>query len=63
MLFIVTLLLLAIAWLLWQIHQDLIESNDRQRNLKMGVEKVANRLEQLLEQPTSGRKRSSKSED
>lgn len=61
--FIVTLLLLAIAWLLWQIHQDLVESNDRQRNLKMGVEKVANRLEQLLEQPASGRKRSSKSED
>ena len=27
-----TLLLLAIIWLLWTIHQDLTEGNDRQRN-------------------------------
>lgn len=29
-----TLLLLAIIWLLWTIHQDLVEGNDRQRGIK-----------------------------
>ncbi|MEP5763476.1 MAG: helix-hairpin-helix domain-containing protein [Halieaceae bacterium] len=43
-----TLLLLAIAWLLWTIHQDLTESNDRQRSLKTTMTQLASRLEQLL---------------
>lgn len=45
-----TLLLLMAVWLLWQIHRDLMESNDRQRTLKMALDKTANRVEQLLEQ-------------
>ena len=32
-----TLLLLAIIWLLWTIHQDLLESNDRQRELRASL--------------------------
>jgi DNA uptake protein ComE-like DNA-binding protein len=42
-----SLLLLFIAWLLWTIHQDLTESNDRQRSLKTTVNQLASRLEQL----------------
>ena len=45
-----SLLLLAGIWLLWSIHQDLTESNDRQRNLKTAIDKLANRFEQALEQ-------------
>lgn len=44
-----TLLLIAISWLLWTIHQDLMESNDRQRSLKTELTKLDNRLEQALE--------------
>ncbi len=43
-----TLLLLAIIWLLWTIHQDLTESNDRQRSLKTAITQLASRIEQLL---------------
>lgn len=43
-----SLLLLLIAWLLWTIHQDLTESNDRARSLKTTLNQVASRLEQLL---------------
>ena len=43
-----TLLLLAIIWLLWTIHQDLIESNDRQRSMKTTLNQLASRVEQLL---------------
>ena len=43
-----SLLLLVIAWLLWTIHQDLTESNDRARSLKTTLNQVASRIEQLL---------------
>ncbi len=43
------LLLIAIIWLLWTIHQDLMESNDRQRSLKTALTKLANRFEQTLD--------------
>ena len=43
------LLLIAISWLLWTIHQDLMESNDRQRTLKSELSKLTNRLDQSIE--------------
>lgn len=43
-----SLLLLLIAWLLWTIHQDLTEANDRARSLKTTLNQVASRLEQML---------------
>jgi DNA uptake protein ComE-like DNA-binding protein len=43
-----TLLLLGIIWLLWTIHEDLSESNDRQRGLKTSLNQLASRMEQLL---------------
>ena len=43
------LLLIAICWLLWTIHQDLMESNDRQRTLKSELSKLTNRLDQAIE--------------
>ena len=52
-----SLLLIAIIWLLWTIHQDLTESNNRQRGLKTAITKLVNRLEQNLdEQEDSGKK-------
>jgi DNA uptake protein ComE-like DNA-binding protein len=43
-----SLLLLVVIWLLWTIHQDLTESNDRQRSLKTALNQLASRVEQLL---------------
>lgn len=43
-----SLLLLLIAWLLWTIHQDLTESNDRARSLKTTLNQLVNRIEQSL---------------
>ena len=43
-----TLLLLAIIWLLWTIHEDLSESNDRQRSLKTSLNQLASRFDNLL---------------
>jgi competence ComEA-like helix-hairpin-helix protein len=43
-----TLLLLAIIWLLWTIHQDLVESNDRQRSLRSSLTQLVSRLEAVL---------------
>jgi DNA uptake protein ComE-like DNA-binding protein len=43
------LLMLAIIWLLWTIHEDLSESNDRQRSLKNSLNQLASRLDSLLE--------------
>jgi competence protein ComEA len=43
-----SLLLLLIAWLLWTIHQDLTESNDRARSLKTTLNQLASRMEALL---------------
>jgi DNA uptake protein ComE-like DNA-binding protein len=42
-----SLLLLLIAWLLWTVHQDLTESNDRARSLKTTLNQVVSRMEQL----------------
>lgn len=47
---LIILLLIAISWLLWTIHQDLMESNDRQRSLKTELTKLQNRLDQALEE-------------
>jgi DNA uptake protein ComE-like DNA-binding protein len=43
-----TLLLLGIIWLLWTIHEDLGECNDRQRSLKTSLNQLAGRLDKLL---------------
>lgn len=43
------LLLIVISWLLWTIHQDLMESNDRQRVLKSELTKLGNRLDQAID--------------
>lgn len=43
-----SLLLIAIAWLLWTIHQDLTESNDRARSLKTTLNQLVARMEQSL---------------
>ncbi|MEE4661966.1 MAG: helix-hairpin-helix domain-containing protein [Halieaceae bacterium] len=40
-----SLLLILIAWLLWTIHQDLTESNDRARSLKTTVNQLLAKLE------------------
>ena len=43
-----SLLLIAVIWLLWTIHQDLTESNDRQRSLRASLTQLNSRLEQVL---------------
>ncbi|MDJ0877783.1 MAG: helix-hairpin-helix domain-containing protein [Halieaceae bacterium] len=43
-----SLLLLFIAWLLWTIHQDLTESNDRARSLKTTLNQLVSRIEQAM---------------
>lgn len=43
-----SLLLLIIVWLLWTVHQDLSESNERQRGLKTSLTQLISRIEQLL---------------
>ncbi len=43
-----SLLLLLIAWLLWTLHQDLTESNDRARSLKTTLNQLVSRIEQSL---------------
>jgi competence ComEA-like helix-hairpin-helix protein len=43
-----SLLLLAVIWLLWTIHQDLTESNDRARSLKTTINQLVSRMEQML---------------
>ena len=45
-----SLLLIVIAWLLWTIHQDLTESNDRARSLKTTVNQLLAKLEPGLAQ-------------
>ena len=44
-----TLLLIAIVWLLWTIHQDLGDLIDRQRGLKTGLERISSRLDRFGE--------------
>lgn len=49
--FLVIVLLALIVWLLWTLHQDLLEANQRQRNVKMELIRLIDRVEQMLEQP------------
>ena len=51
--FLMIVLLALIAWLLWSIHQDLLEANQRQRNVKMELIRLVDRVEQLLEQQSA----------
>lgn len=46
-----TLLLIAIVWQLWRIHQDLMEHNDRQRDMKIALCDIAKLAEQPRESP------------
>ena len=48
------LLLLLIAWLLWTLHQDLQESNERQRSLRGLLNRVVVLLEQNGVEPSTG---------
>lgn len=48
--FFVIVLLGVIVWLLWTLHQDLLEANQRQRNVKMELIRLVDRIEQLVEQ-------------
>ncbi len=40
-----SLLLIAVVWLLWTIHQDLTESNDRARSLKTSISQLLSKLD------------------
>ena len=40
-------LLVAIAWLLWLIREELVQMGERQRNLKSILERLVERVEQL----------------
>jgi DNA uptake protein ComE-like DNA-binding protein len=51
--FLVILLLAAIVWLLWTMHQDMLEANQRQRNIKMELIRLVERVEKLLEQTSA----------
>ena len=39
------IVLLAIAWLLWPIRQELAAMSERQRSLKLTLERLAERLD------------------
>ena len=41
------ILLLAIAWLLWLIREELAGIGERQRSLKLTLERLAERVESL----------------
>ena len=43
--FFTTLLLIGIAWLLWTIHLDLVENNDRQRGLRTSINELLSKLD------------------
>ena len=47
--FFTNLILLVIAYLLWMIHQDLIAVGESQEDVKHTNHRIANRLEQMLE--------------
>lgn len=38
----------AMVWLLWSIHQDLLEANQRQRDMRMELVRVVERLDAAL---------------
>lgn len=54
-----TLLLLAIIWLLWTIHQDLMEGNDRQRGIKALLQQLNDA--QAVPEPNSAKRTTRKS--
>jgi hypothetical protein len=41
------IVLLAIAWLLWLIREELAEMSERQRSLKLTLERLAERVDAL----------------
>ena len=41
------ILLLAIAWLLWLIREELAQMSERQRSLKLTLERLAERVDAL----------------
>jgi hypothetical protein len=43
------IVLLAVAWLLWLIREELAEMSERQRSLKLTVEQLAERVNRLAE--------------
>ena len=51
--FLVVLLLAAIVWLLWTLHQDMLEANQRQRNIKMELIRLVERMEKILDSQES----------
>ncbi len=52
--FLVVLILAAIVWLLWTLHQDMLEANQRQRNIKMELIRLVERMEKILEGQGAG---------
>jgi len=46
--FLILLAAAAIVWLLWSIHQDLLEANQRQRDMRMELVRVVERLDAAL---------------
>jgi hypothetical protein len=52
--FLVFLLLAAIVWLLWTLHQDMLEANQRQRNIKMELIRLVERMEKIIDQREAG---------
>jgi len=42
-------MLIAIAWLLWLIREELAEIGERQRSLKLTLERLAERVDRLAE--------------
>ncbi|HMV71343.1 MAG TPA: hypothetical protein PKZ77_08230 [Pseudomonadales bacterium] len=51
------ILLVAIAWLLWLIREELVQMGERQRNLKAMLERLTERVDRLASatrQPDSG---------
>jgi DNA uptake protein ComE-like DNA-binding protein len=53
LMFLVVLLLAAIVWLLWTLHQDMLEANQRQRNIKMELIRLVERMEKILDSQES----------
>ncbi|MCG3171004.1 MAG: hypothetical protein CALGDGBN_02576 [Pseudomonadales bacterium] len=41
------ILLVAIAWLLWLIREELVQMGERQRNLKAMLERLSERVDRL----------------
>ena len=46
--FLILLAAAGIVWLLWSIHQDLLEANQRQRDMRMELVRVVERLDAAL---------------